>query len=141
MQQLDEPDEYGRMARLTVDLQRDFALNQPLSPFALASLELLDPESPGYALDVVSVIESTLDDPRQILMAQQHAARGEAVAEMKADGIEYEERMELLEEITWPKPLADILFPAFETYRAGHPWMNEFALSPKSWFATWSSGR
>lgn len=132
VQQLDEPDEYGRMARLTVDLQRDFALNQPLSPFALASLELLDPESPSYALDVVSVIESTLDDPRQILMAQQHAARGEAVAEMKADGIEYEERMELLEEITWPKPLADILFPAFETYRAGHPWMNEFALSPKS---------
>lgn len=132
VQQLDEPDEYGRMARLTVDLQRDFALNQPLSPFALASLELLDPESPGYALDVVSIIESTLDDPRQILMAQQHAARGEAVAEMKADGIEYEERMELLEEITWPKPLADILFPAFETYRAGHPWMSEFALSPKS---------
>ena len=89
VQQLDEPDEYGRMARLTVDLQRDFALNQPLSPFALASLELLDPESPGYALDVVSVIESTLDDPRQILMAQQHAARGEAVAEMKAQGMDY----------------------------------------------------
>ncbi|MCA1008013.1 DUF3516 domain-containing protein [Rhodococcus hoagii] len=132
VQQLDEPDAHGRMARLTVDLQRDFALNQPLSPFALASLELLDPESPSYALDVVSIIESTLDDPRQILMAQQHAARGEAVAEMKADGIEYEERMELLEEITWPKPLADLLFPAFETYRAGHPWMSEFALSPKS---------
>ncbi|PTR26680.1 helicase-like protein [Rhodococcus sp. OK519] len=132
VQQLDEPDEYGRMARLTVDLQRDFALNQPLSPFALASLELLDVESPSYALDVVSIIESTLDDPRQILMAQQHAARGEAVAQMKADGIEYEERMELLEEVTWPKPLADLLFPAFETYRAGHPWMSEFALSPKS---------
>ncbi|QBJ98245.1 DUF3516 domain-containing protein [Rhodococcus sp. ABRD24] len=132
VQQLDEPDEYGRMARLTVDLQRDFALNQPLSPFALASLELLDVESHTYALDVVSIIESTLDDPRQILMAQQHAARGAAVAEMKADGIEYEERMELLEEITWPKPLADLLFPAFETYRAGHPWMSEFALSPKS---------
>ncbi|RVW03523.1 DEAD/DEAH box helicase [Rhodococcus spongiicola] len=132
VEQLDEPDEHGRLARLTVDLQRDFALNQPLSPFALASLELLDVESPSYALDVVSVIESTLDDPRQILMAQQHAARGEAIAEMKADGIEYEERMELLEEITWPQPLADLLFPAFETYRAGHPWMSEFTLSPKS---------
>lgn len=70
------PDEDGRWARLTVDLQRDFALNQPLSPFALAVLELLDIESPTYALDVVSVIESTLDDPRQILFAQQHAARG-----------------------------------------------------------------
>lgn len=132
VQQLDEPDEHGRTARLTVDLQRDFALNQPLSPFALAAIELLDVDSPGYALDVVSVIESTLDDPRQILMAQQHAARGEAVAQMKADGIEYDERMELLEEISWPKPLAELLVPAFETYRGGHPWISEFPLSPKS---------
>lgn len=129
---LDEPDEYGRMARLTMDLQRDFALNQPLSPFALAAFELLDVESDSYALDVVSIIESTLDDPRQVLMAQQHFARGEAVAQMKADGIEYEERMELLEEVTWPKPLSDLLFPAFEMYRGGHPWITEFALSPKS---------
>ena len=128
----DEPDEYGRMARLTMDLQRDFALNQPLSPFALAAFELLDVESDSYALDVVSIIESTLDDPRQVLMAQQHFARGEAVAQMKADGIEYEERMELLEEVTWPKPLSDLLFPAFEMYRGGHPWITEFALSPKS---------
>lgn len=132
VQRLDEPDEDGRMARLTVELQRDFALNQPLSPFALAALELLDVESDSYALDVVSVIESTLDDPRQILMAQQHAARGEAVSQMKADGIEYDERMELLEEVTWPKPLSDLLFPAFEMYREGHPWISEFALSPKS---------
>ncbi|MCQ4128438.1 DUF3516 domain-containing protein [Rhodococcus erythropolis] len=132
VERLDEPDEYGRMARLTMDLQRDFALNQPLSPFALAAFELLDVESDSYALDVVSIIESTLDDPRQVLMAQQHFARGEAVAHMKADGIEYEERMELLEEVTWPKPLSDLLFPAFEMYRGGHPWITEFALSPKS---------
>ncbi|TQC41729.1 DUF3516 domain-containing protein [Rhodococcus sp. WS4] len=132
VQRLDEPDADGRMARLTMELQRDFALNQPLSPFALAALELLDAESDSYALDVVSVIESTLDDPRQVLMAQQHFARGEAVAQMKADGIEYEERMELLEEVTWPKPLGELLFPAFEMYRGGHPWISEFALSPKS---------
>ena len=60
--------------RLTVDLQDDFALNQPLSPFALAALELLDRESPAYALDVLSVVESTLDDPRQVLSAQQFKA-------------------------------------------------------------------
>ncbi|MEV0359816.1 DUF3516 domain-containing protein [Nocardia sp. NPDC050697] len=132
VQQLDEPDRYGRMARLTVDLQRDFALDQPLSPFALAALELLDRNAPSYTLDVVSLIESTLEDPRQLLMAQQHKARGAAVAEMKADGIEYEERMELLEEVTWPKPLAELIEPAFETYRAGHPWVSEFAPAPKS---------
>ncbi|MFF3572354.1 DEAD/DEAH box helicase [Nocardia jiangxiensis] len=132
VQQLDEPDALGRRARLTVDLQRDFALDQPLSPFALAALDLLDDASPTYTLDVVSIIESTLEDPRQLLMAQQHKARGEAIAEMKADGIEYDERMELLEEVTWPKPLAELIEPAFETYRGGHPWVSEFTPSPKS---------
>ncbi|WP_225726650.1 MULTISPECIES: RNA helicase [unclassified Nocardia] len=132
VQQLPEPDSKGRRARLTVDLQRDFALDQPLSPFALAALELLDKESPTYTLDVVSLIESTLEDPRQLLMAQQHKARGAAIAEMKADGIEYDERMELLEEVTWPKPLAELIEPAYETYRAGHPWVSEFMPSPKS---------
>ncbi|MBF6329669.1 DEAD/DEAH box helicase [Nocardia transvalensis] len=132
VQQLDEPDEYGRRARLTVDLQRNFALDQPLSPFALAALELLDSDAPTYTLDVVSIIESTLEDPRQLLLAQQHKARGTAIAEMKADGIDYDERMELLEDITWPRPLADLIEPAFETYRAGHPWVSEFSPSPKS---------
>ncbi|MFF0634773.1 DEAD/DEAH box helicase [Nocardia sp. NPDC004151] len=133
VQQLDAPDADGRHARLMVDLQRDFALDQPLSPFALAALELLDKESPTYTLDVISLIESTLEDPRQLLMAQQHKARGAAVAEMKADGIEYEERMELLEEVTWPKPLAaELIEPAFETYKAGHPWVSEFEPSPKA---------
>ena len=79
VEKLDEPDAEGRIVRLTVDLQQDFALNQPLSTFALAAFELLDPESPSYALDMVSVVESTLDDPRQILAAQQNKARGEAV--------------------------------------------------------------
>ncbi|MCO6722907.1 DUF3516 domain-containing protein, partial [Streptomyces sp. Vc714c-19] len=109
VEKLDEPDAEGRVVRLTVDLQHDFALNQPLSTFALAAFELLDPESPSYALDMVSVVESTLDDPRQILAAQQNKARGEAVAAMKADGVEYEERMERLQDVTYPKPLEELL--------------------------------
>jgi hypothetical protein len=119
-------------ARLTVDLQFDFALNQPLSPFALAAIGLLDRESETYALDVVSVIESTLDDPRQVLYAQQHRARGEAVNAMKAEGLDYETRMDLLEEVTHPKPLQDVLEGAYEIYRAGHPWVGDYELSPKS---------
>jgi hypothetical protein len=125
-------DEAGRTVRVTVDLQSDFALNQPLSPFALAAIELLDRASPTYALDVLSVIESTLDDPRQVLSAQQFKARGEAVAQMKADGVEYEERLELLDEVTHPKPLAELLDAALEIYRGGHPWVSEHQLSPKS---------
>ncbi|WP_020575448.1 DEAD/DEAH box helicase [Actinopolymorpha alba] len=132
VERLAEPDEEGRRVRLTVDLQFDFALNQPLSPLALAAIELLDRESPTYALDVVSVIESTLDNPRQVLFAQQHKARGEAIAAMKADGIEYDERMELLEEVTHPKPLEELLEAAYEMYRRGHPWVADHQLAPKS---------
>ena len=119
-------------ARVVDELQLDFALNQPLSPFALAVFELLDRESPTYALDVLSVIESTLDDPRQILAAQQNKARGEAVGQMKADGVEYEERMERLQDVTYPKPLSDLLDAAYELYRRGHPWVADYELSPKS---------
>jgi superfamily II RNA helicase len=132
VEKLPEPDADGRSVRLTVDLQLDFALNQPLSPFALAALELLDRESPTYALDVLSVIESTLDNPRQVLAAQQFKARGEAVAQMKADGIEYEARMDLLEEVTHPQPLAELLGAAYEMYRRGHPWVADHELAPKS---------
>ncbi|WP_424185736.1 DEAD/DEAH box helicase [Actinokineospora sp. G85] len=132
VEELPEPDEQGRRVRLTVDLQLDFALNQPLSPFALAAFDLLDRESPSYALDMLSVVESTLDDPRQVLSAQQHKARGEAVQAMKSEGIEYDQRMELLEEVKHPQPLAELLFAAFATYRQGHPWVGDNHLSPKS---------
>jgi superfamily II RNA helicase len=118
--------------RVTVDLQRDFALNQPLSPFALAVFDLLDPASPTYALDMISVLEATLDDPRPVLSQQQFMARGEAVAAMKAEGIEYDQRMELLDEVTWPKPLDELLHAAFETYASTQPWIGDFALRPKS---------
>ncbi|OPF78935.1 DEAD/DEAH box helicase [Streptomyces antioxidans] len=128
----DGEDEGAPIVRLTVDLQQDFALNQPLSTFALAAFELLDPESPSYALDMVSVVESTLDDPRQILAAQQNKARGEAVAAMKADGVEYEERMERLQDISYPKPLEELLFHAYGLYRKSHPWVGDHPLSPKS---------
>jgi hypothetical protein len=118
--------------RLVEDLQLDFALNQALSPFALACLELLGREDPSYALDVVSIIESTLEDPRQVLYAQRTKARGEAVNAMKAEGIEYEQRMELLEEVTHPRPLLDLLEGAYETYRRGHPWVADYEIKPKS---------
>ncbi len=122
----------GDDLRVVDDLQVDFALNQPLSTFALAAIELLDRESETYAVDVLSVLEATLENPRQVLYAQQSRARGEAVAAMKAEGIEYEERVELVEEITWPQPLADLLETAYGIYSEGHPWVLEHELRPKS---------
>src|SRR4029078_4940593 len=95
-------------------------------------IELLDRDSPSYALDVVSVIESILDDPRQVLSAPLFRAKGEAVSQMKADGIEYDQRMDLLEEVTHPRPLAELLDAAYGLYRRGHPWVADHAPSPQS---------
>jgi superfamily II RNA helicase len=132
VEELEVADEHGRTVRVTIDLQAEFALNQPLAPFALAALDLLDPASPTHALDVVSVIESVLEDPRQIISAQRFKARGEAVARMKADGLEYEERMAELDLVTHPQPLAELLEPMFEVYRQSHPWVADHPLRPKS---------
>ena len=117
---------------LTVDLPEDFALDQPLSPFLLAALELLDPENPTYTLDLISMVEATLEDPKQILRAQERRARDAAMNAMKAEGVDFEERLERLEDITYPKPLEDMLDTAFATYCAQVPWANDYELSPKS---------
>ena len=132
LERLAEPDEHGRTLALAEALQEDFALNQPLASFAQDAFALVDPEAETYALDLVSVVEAILDDPHPVLRAQANRARGEAVAEMKAEGIEYEERMELLEEVTYPKPLDEPLRRALWQYREQHPWVHEDDLSPKS---------
>ncbi|HCX83580.1 MAG TPA: DUF3516 domain-containing protein [Micrococcales bacterium] len=120
--------------RLVAEVPDEFALNSPLSPFALAALDLLDPDAEPFAraLDVVSVVEATTPGPRPVLMAQQHAARGEAVAAMKSEGLEYEERMELLEDVTYPQPLAELLGAAWTPYVRANPWAAEQELEPKS---------
>ena len=121
-----------RRYRLTVDLPAGFALNQPLSTFALVAVDVLDPAAESFALDVISVIEATLEDPRQILAAQLNKARGEAVAEMKAEGIEYDERIELLDDVSYPKPLEELLGHTYEVYLQSNPWAADAHLSPKS---------
>ncbi len=132
VERLAGPDDQGRTVRLTVDLQEDFALNQPLSPLALAAIELLDVTAPEYPLDVLSAIEATLDNPRPVLAAQLFKARGEAVAEMKAEGIDYDARLELLESVSYAQPLADLLEAAYAIYVRGHPWVADYELAPKS---------
>jgi superfamily II RNA helicase len=132
LEPLDPPDEWGRTLQLAPALQADFALNQPLASFAQAAFELIDPESDTYALDVLSVVEAILDDPFPVLMAQTKKAKDAAIQQMKADGIEYEERMALLEEVTYPKPLDEPLRQALALYRETHPWVSEDDLSPKS---------
>ncbi len=117
---------------VTMDLPEDFALDQPLSPFLLAALELLDPESETYTLDVISMVESTLEDPRQVLRAQERKAKDAAMAAMKAEGVDYEERLDRIAEVTYPRPLRELLFTAFGKYCESVPWARDYYLRPKS---------
>ena len=116
----------------TIDLPPDFALDQPLSPFLLAALDLLDPEDENYALDLISLVEATLEDPRQILRVQERKAKDAAMAAMKAEGVDYEERLDRIQDVTYPKPLEDLISFAFGKYCETVPWARDYEPSPKS---------
>ena len=129
---LDSPDEWGRRVRVTVDLQDSFALHQPLSLFAVEALGVLDPDEADYPRDVVSVIESVLENPGTVIAAQIERLRSELLGELKAQGVPYEERMERLAAVEHPKPLRDFLYGAFDIFRRHHPWVEGENVRPKS---------
>jgi superfamily II RNA helicase len=128
---LDRPDEHGRLVAVDHDLQEDFALNQPLAPFLLHALPLLDRDDEGYPLAVLALVESVLDQPYPVLLAQRDKARDEAMQEMKAAGIDYEQRMAELENIRWPQPMAEQIYDVFDRWRVGNPWIEERNVAPK----------
>ena len=132
IEHLAEADDDGRTIRVTLDLQDDFALNQPLSLFALEVIEQLDRDAPDHALDVLSVIESVLENPGAVLAAQLDKVKGDLIGEWKRSGVEYEERMERLETVEYPKPLRDELYEAFNGFRTRHPWVGQENVKPKS---------
>ncbi|HTW07667.1 MAG TPA: DUF3516 domain-containing protein [Acidimicrobiales bacterium] len=132
LERLSEPDELGRRVRVTVDLQDDFALNQPLSLFVLEALPRLDTGSGSWEMDVVSIVESTLEDPWPVLFAQLERLKTETLARLKEEGVEYEERMEVLMQLEHPKPQAEFLYEVFDAYRVRHPWARDYNVRPKS---------
>ncbi len=77
-------------------------------------------------------VESILEDPGVILSQQRDRARRQAIAEMKNEGIEYEERMEKLEKISYPTPDSDMIAECYEEFAQMHPWVSSFVPSPKA---------
>ena len=122
----------GARIRVSPELQRDFSLHQSLSPYLLEVIAVLDPEHPDYAMDLLSVVEGILENPRQILAQQASRAKGELIARLKAEGVPYEERIERLDEVSHPKPLAELLYATFDIFREKHPWAGEENVRPKS---------
>lgn len=126
----EEDGEYS--IKVNVDLQEDFSLNQALSMYLIHALPGLDAQSEDYGYDLITLVESVLENPTALLRAQLNKAKGRAVASMKAEGIEYDERMEKLEEIDYPKPLSEFIFASFNQFRKEVPWVGEEHIRPKS---------
>jgi superfamily II RNA helicase len=118
--------------RVNMDLQTDFSLNQTLALYLLDTLQLLDPKSEAYALDVLTLVESILESPDLILRKQLDRVKTEKMAEMKAAGVEYDERMEELEKLEPPKPNRDFIYSTYNTFREAHPWVGQENIRPKS---------
>jgi superfamily II RNA helicase len=122
----------GNKLRLNVELQDDFSLNHALSLYLIDTLALLDMDSASYPLDLLTLIESILENPDIILRRQLDALKTEKMAEMKAQGIEYDERIARLEEMTYPKPQAEFIYGTFAQFCVQHPWVGHENIRPKS---------
>jgi len=113
-------------------LQYDFSLFHALSLYLVESLALLDQSDPDYPLDVITQVEAILEDPTIVLRRQVDRIKQELLAELKADGVSYEERVKRLDEVTWPQPRLELIEATFEDFRRGHPWIRAGAIRPKS---------
>lgn len=122
----------GSYLRVNVDLQDDFSMDQTLSLYLLETLPLLDREAPDYALDLLTLVESILENPEIILRRQLDKIKGQAIAEMKAQGMEFQERMDELEKLEYPKPRREFIYSTFNEFASKHPWVGQENIRPKS---------
>lgn len=122
----------GGYLRVNVELQDDFSMDQTLSLYLLETLPLLDPEGPSYPLDLLTLVESIVEDPDFILRRQLDKVKTQAMAEMKAQGMEYQERMDELEKLEYPKPNREFIYSTFNAFADKHPWVGQENIRPKS---------
>lgn len=118
--------------RVNIELQSDFSLNQTLALYLIDTIKLLDVEHPEYALDLLTLIESILENPNQILFAQLHRAKTERMNELKAQGMDFDDRMAELEKVEYPKPNREFIYATFNEFSAKHPWVGQENIRPKS---------
>jgi len=118
--------------RVNVDLQEDFSLNHALSLYLVDTIKLLDPLHPEYAFDLLTLVESILENPELVLRKQLDRIKTEKMAEMKAEGIEFDQRIEELEKLEYPKPQREFIYGTFNDFAALHPWVGQENIRPKS---------
>jgi superfamily II RNA helicase len=117
---------------LNIDLQNDFSMNQALGLYLIDAIPQLDPASPDHVLNVISLVEAIIENPDVILRKQVDLLKNELIARLKNEGVEYDERMERLEQVEWPKPGKEFIYDTYNAFVARRPWMKEAAIRPKS---------
>ncbi|MBI3417880.1 MAG: DUF3516 domain-containing protein [Verrucomicrobia bacterium] len=130
------PDRAGERAlsklRVNVELQDDFSMDQTLSLYLLETIPLLNVEAPDYALDLLTLVESILENPDIILRKQLDKLKTQKIAEWKQEGMEYDQRMEELEKLEHPKPRREFIYDTFNAFADRHPWVGQENIRPKS---------
>jgi superfamily II RNA helicase len=129
---VDDPKRRAKQVVVAEDLQDDFSIFHTLGLYLVDALELLHEEDDNYALDILSLVEAILEDPKPILEAQERKIRNEKFAELKASGAEYDERMNELDKITYPKPNAEFIYDTYNRFAQKHPWIGRENVRPKS---------
>ncbi|MCP4038605.1 MAG: DUF3516 domain-containing protein, partial [bacterium] len=127
-----DPERAGSCVRVSDDLQPEFSLHSSLSLYLVEALDALHSEGQEYALDVLALTESILENPRTLLIAQERRIKGELMAQLKADGVPYEERIEKLDRVSWPKPNEDFIYTTFNLFAEKHPWVGRENIKPKA---------
>ncbi|MEN8693970.1 MAG: DEAD/DEAH box helicase [Akkermansiaceae bacterium] len=118
--------------KLNVDLQDDFTMNQALGLYLIETIPQLDPEESDFPKNVISLIEAILEDPTAVLRKQTDKIKSELIAELKADGVDYDDRMDALEEVEHPKPGKEFIYTTYNEFVAKNPWAKEAGVRPKS---------
>jgi hypothetical protein len=138
--------EYSNAAhsfKVNVDLQDDFGMDQAISLYLIETLPLLDAGSETYPLDLLTLAESILEDPDAILRKQLDRLKARRLAELKAEGMEYEQRVEELSKLEHPKPMRDFIYGTFNDFAERHPWVGQENIRPKSiareMYETWAT--
>jgi hypothetical protein len=122
----------GQKIRVNVELQDDFSMDQVLSLYLIETIPLMDPQQPDYALVLLTLVESIVEDPAIILRKQLDRVKDQKMAEMKMEGIAYDQRMEELEKLEYPKPNREFVYSTFNAFADRHPWVGQENIRPKS---------
>ena len=127
-----DPASGRRRVRVAEDLQWDFSLHHALSLYVVEAISYIEERDEAFALEVLSLVEAVLEDPRQLLYRQLDRVKSELFQRLKAEGVPYEERMRRLDEVESPAPSRAFIEATFDVFYRRQPWVRHEDVRPKS---------